>query len=76
MSPRLKRMQPMAIFMSDEGGKGLTLHVANERAETLRARIELTLYRRGELQVEHASLDLEAPPRATLEIAATDFFEA
>ena len=71
-----RALQPVGIFMSDEGGNGLTLHVANERAETLKARIELTLYRRGEIPVEHASLDVEAPPRATLEIAATDFFDA
>jgi beta-mannosidase len=71
-----RSLQPVAIFMSDEGGNGLTLHVANERAEALRGRIELTLYRRGEIQVEHAGLDVEAAPRATLEIAATDFFDA
>jgi beta-mannosidase len=71
-----RALQPVAIFMSDEGGNGLTLHVANERAEPLKAKIELTLYRRGEIQVEHAGMDVEVPPRATLEIAATDFFNA
>jgi beta-mannosidase len=71
-----RALQPVAIFTSDEGGNGLTLHVANESAAALKARIELTLYRRGEIQVEHAGLDIEAPPRTTLEIAATDFFDA
>jgi beta-mannosidase len=70
-----RALQPVAIFMSDEGGNGLTLHVANERAETLKGRIELTLYRRGEIQVEHATLEVEAAPRTTLELAATDFFD-
>jgi beta-mannosidase len=70
-----RALQPVAIFTSDEGGNGLTLHVANERAAALKARIGLTLYRRGEIQVEHGELDIEAPPRTTLEIAATDFFD-
>jgi beta-mannosidase len=70
-----RSLQPVAIFTSDEGGNGLTLHVANERAETLHARVELALYRRGEVRLEQAALDVEAPPRTTLEIAATDFFD-
>ncbi len=69
-----RSLQPVALFMSDEGGNGLVLHVANERADTLTARVELALYRRGELRLEHAGLEIEAPPRTTLELAATDFF--
>ncbi|GAC1459208.1 MAG: glycoside hydrolase family 2 protein [Steroidobacteraceae bacterium] len=70
-----RALQPVAVFTSDEGGNGLALHVANEDARVLKARIELSLYRRGEIRVEQASLDVEAPPRATLEIAASDFFD-
>jgi beta-mannosidase len=68
-------LQPVAIFTSDESGNGLVLHVANERADILKARVELTLYRRGEIRVEQAGLDVEAPPRTTLAIAATDLFD-
>ena len=70
-----RALQPVAIFMSDESGNGLVLHVANEQAAALHARIELALYRRGELRLEHAGRDVEAPPRTTLELAATDFFD-
>jgi beta-mannosidase len=70
-----RALQPVAIFTSDEGGNGLSLHVANERAEPLHARVELTLYRRGELRVEHASRDIEVAARAVLQIAATDLFD-
>jgi beta-mannosidase len=70
-----RTLQPVAIFMSDEGGNGLTLHVANERAEALRAQIELTLYRRGEMRIEQATHDVEAAPREVLQIAATDLLD-
>jgi beta-mannosidase len=70
-----RTLQPVAIFMSDEGGNGLTLHVANERAEALRAQVELTLYRRGEMRIELASRDVEAAPREVLQIAATDLLD-
>ena len=71
-----RALQPVAIFMSDEGGNGLSLHVANEHTQALQARIEFSLYRRGEVRVEQVSMEVEAPPRTTLEIAASDFFDA
>ena len=71
-----RALQPVSIFMSDEGGNGLSLHVVNEHAQALKATIEFSLYRRGEIRVEQASMEVEAPPRTTLEIAASDFFDA
>lgn len=68
-------LQPVVVFMSDEGGNGLALHVTNERTAALSARLELSLFRRGELRVEQASLELELPARATRELAATDLFD-
>jgi len=71
-----RALQPVALFMSDEGGNGLALHLANERAAALDGRLELTLFRRGEIAVEHVATQLQVPPRTTLELAATDLFDS
>jgi beta-mannosidase len=70
-----RALQPIALFMSDEGGNGLALHVTNEQAAALEGRLELTLFRRGELTGEHGAMQLQVPPRTTLELAATDLFD-
>jgi beta-mannosidase len=66
--------QPLAVFMSDEGGNGIFVHIANERAVPLESTLELTLYRAGEVAVSKASRALTVPARDTLELAAVDLF--
>ena len=66
--------QPLTVFMSDEGGNGIFVHVANERAEPLESTLELTLYRAGEIAVSKASRALTVPARETLELAAVELF--
>jgi beta-mannosidase len=67
--------QPIAISISDEGGNGLYLHIVNEPAATLKATVELQLYRAGEIGVGSASRALEIAGRQTLEIAAAALFD-
>jgi beta-mannosidase len=71
-----RALQPVALFFSDEGGNGLTLHVTNERAAALDARLELMLFRRGEFPVEQAARQVQARSRETLEIPATELFDS
>jgi beta-mannosidase len=71
-----RALQPVALFMSDEGGNGLALHVVNERPAPLPAHLDLTLFRRGEFAVERAAMPLQLAPRATLEIVAADLFDS
>ncbi|MEO5558959.1 MAG: hypothetical protein ABIO49_04245 [Dokdonella sp.] len=68
-------LSPIAIAISDEGVNGLALHVFNDPAAALDARVELTLYRAGQIQVGHGALDVSVPGHASVELAATDFFE-
>jgi beta-mannosidase len=72
----LKRaLQPVTVHVSDEGGNGLALHVCNDGAEPLRGRLELTLFRGGEIRVDHGELPVDVAPRARLELPAAAAFE-
>jgi beta-mannosidase len=66
--------QPLAVFMSDEGGNGIFVHIANDRAEPVESTLELALYRAGEIAVGKATRALMVPARETLEIAAVELF--
>lgn len=48
-----------AVLLTDEGLDGLDLHVVNEGAAPLPARLELELWGRGPAPVEHASIEVE-----------------
>jgi beta-mannosidase len=67
-------LQPVSLSISDEGGNGLFLHVANEHAASLEATLEMTLYRAGEISVGTASRALAVAGRETLELAAGELF--
>jgi beta-mannosidase len=68
-------LQPIAVFFSDEGLNGLCLHVVNETAAAIRARIELHLHRDFCAVPQSGAMDLELPARANLSIPCTAFFE-
>jgi len=70
-----RALQPLAVFMSDEGGNGLFVHIANERPQLIECKLELTLYRDGETVVGSATRAVKVPARDTLEIAAVELFE-
>jgi beta-mannosidase len=72
----LKRaLAPVGLHMSDEGGNGLALHVANDGPETLAGSLELQLFRAGEISVGRASRAVEVPGRDALELPAAALFE-
>jgi beta-mannosidase len=72
----LKRaLAPVALHVSDEGGNGLTLHVANDGAEALTGTLELDLFRAGEIAVGRASRAVEVPARGALELPAAALFD-
>jgi beta-mannosidase len=71
----LKRtLQPVMLAMSDEGGNGLFIHVANEHAWPLEATLELTCYRAGEFITGNATRTLTVAAHDTLELPAVDLF--
>ncbi|HVV96128.1 MAG TPA: hypothetical protein VHC92_03200 [Rhodanobacteraceae bacterium] len=71
-----RALAPIAAAITDEGVNGLAVHVFNDRATALSATLDLTLYRRGEIEVGRGTLAVTVPARDAVEIAATDFLDA
>jgi beta-mannosidase len=72
----LKRaLQPIALFISDEGTNGLALHVANDGQARLRARLQLRLYRFSEPVGSVAETLLTIDAASVMELPATDLLE-
>jgi beta-mannosidase len=65
-----RALQPIAVFISDEGGNGLALHIANERPQPVAGTLELVAYRDGEIEVARAQVAIEIPAHDTVELAA------
>lgn len=70
-----RALAPTAIAFSDEGVNGLSLHVFNDAANALAARIELALYRGGDISVGSAVREVKVDAHGSVEIAAATLFE-
>jgi beta-mannosidase len=62
-----RALAPVAVWMTDEGVNGVAVHVANDRAEQLRGRLRVALYRNFEAQVEQVVHEIEVPARGSLQ---------
>jgi beta-mannosidase len=58
---------PVAIWMTDEGLGGITVHVANDGARPLVARLRVALYRDGEVPVGSAEAPLDVAAHTTVD---------
>ena len=68
-------LAPRAISMTDEGVNGLAIHVVNDRAQSLDARIEVTLWRAGDIRTGHGSAGIVVPGRGAVELPASTLFD-
>jgi len=65
-----RRWADRAIHITDEGLDGLHLHINNESAEPLQARVELEVFQHGRIRIANAGRELSVPPRSTLHLAS------
>jgi beta-mannosidase len=56
-----RALAPVAVWMTDEGLNGVSVHVANDRPEPLLARLRVSLYRDLELQTHEGRETIELP---------------
>lgn len=68
-------LAPQAITIVDEGVNGLVVHAFNDRPQPLQGRIEVSLYRSGDIRSGYGACDVTIPAHGATEIAATDLFE-
>lgn len=59
-----RAFRPVQVSLTDEGLDGLGIHLINDTAETVRARLSLRCYQNGETVVMHRERDVELPPRS------------
>jgi beta-mannosidase len=62
-----RALAPVAVWLTDEGLGGIRLHVANDGAAPLAARLRVALYRDGAQRVAEASEQLELPAHGACE---------
>jgi beta-mannosidase len=65
----------VAVSFSDEGCNGLAVQIVNDRAAVLRAELEVTLYRAGDVQVGRGARSVEVGANAAAEINAVALFD-
>ncbi len=73
--PLRRSLSPIAVSISDEGVNGLVVHVVNDRAVALDARLELSLFRDGHVDVGRGASDIRIAAHSAVEIAATAMLE-
>ena len=62
-----RALAPVAVWTTDEGLSGVGVHVANDRGQTLRARLRLSLYHELHNRVAEAEEVIEVEPHGYLE---------
>ena len=70
-----RAMAPIALGLSDEGGNGIAIHAINDGPVALKGRIELALYRQGEIRTGQGERAVLIPGHSALEIPAAELFE-
>jgi beta-mannosidase len=72
----LKRiLQPLTLFITDEGVNGLFLHVANETGHPQAVEIALDAWRGGDVKVACGTLDLTVAARSAQSIPAVQLLD-
>jgi beta-mannosidase len=60
-----RALAPLAVWSTDEGLSGIDVHVANDGADPVRARLRVALYSDFELRVEQIERELELEPHSS-----------
>jgi beta-mannosidase len=70
-----RAMQPRALFVSDEGNNGLSIHAFNDTPQDWQGELELGLWRAGSVLVELVKTRISVPPHAAIEVAGAGLFD-
>jgi beta-mannosidase len=70
-----RALAPVALAITDEGTNGLAIHAFNDRATPVTGRLDLVLYRSGEIEVGRGSVDVAIAPHESIELDAASLFD-
>jgi len=68
-------LQATALFVTDEGSNGLSLHICNDAPRPLNGQLQLELFRASQPVGRPLSRSVTIEPRSALELNALDLFE-
>ena len=71
-----RALAPVTLGLSDEGGNGIAMHVINDRAEPCHGRVQVALYRQGEVCTGRAEVPVMVPAHSVLELQAEGLFDS
>jgi len=67
-----RAFRPVQVALTDEGLNGLAIHLINETAETVRARLSLRCFGDGDAVVMRREREVELPPRSNRTLASAE----
>jgi beta-mannosidase len=67
-----RAFRPVQVALTDEGLNGLGIHLINETAETVRARLSLRCFKDGDTVVMRRERDVELPPRSNQTLSSAE----
>ena len=70
-----RALAPIALGLSDEGGNGIAIHAINDRPDACEGRLEVELYRQGEIRTGRGERTVVIPGHSALEIPAAELFD-
>lgn len=70
-----RSLQPLALFLSDEGGNGLYAHVVHEHGQPRDTVLEIAAWRDGEVLVAQGSRALQLAPRSEVTVPCAGLFD-
>ncbi|WP_237155173.1 glycosyl hydrolase 2 galactose-binding domain-containing protein [Oryzibacter oryziterrae] len=71
-----RALQPVQVLLTDEGTNGLSVHLINETADAIAARLELLCLKDGRTPIIRRSHEIELAPRSNVERSAYDLIGA
>lgn len=67
-----RAFRPVQVALTDEGLNGLGIHLINETAEVVRARLVLRCFKDGETVVMRREREVELPPRSNRTLSSAE----
>ena len=71
-----RAFRPVQVTLTDEGLDGLAIHLINDMARPVRAKLSLRCYQNGETVVMHRARDVELPPRSNRTLSTAELIGA
>jgi beta-mannosidase len=67
-----RALQPLAVFMTDEGGNGVDVHLVNDRPQAWRGTLEIAAWRDGEVPIARGERQVDLPAHGGITLSCLD----